>query len=82
VAAQSTTEVDVKDVATAVLRDCLAQDFDSARLRLRTLDVGDLRELQVAAMALQNLAAARRYMLAQQAVPIAQSKTQRKKAAE
>lgn len=62
----------MEQVANAVLRDCLGQDFDSARARLRELTPAQLRELQLAAMALQNLTAARRYMVAQQHVAAVQ----------
>lgn len=53
----------MKDIATAVLRDCLCEDFDSARQRLKLLDADQLKELQRAAMALHNLASARGYAL-------------------
>lgn len=56
----------MKSIATALLHDCLAKDFDSARQRMLELSPTELRELQVAAMALQNLTAARRYAAAQQ----------------
>jgi hypothetical protein len=58
----------MKQIVTTVLHDCLTQDFDSARRRLRELSPAELRELQLAAMALQNLTAARRYAVAQQHV--------------
>lgn len=59
-------------IAAAVLQDCLAQDFGSARSRLRELAPAELRELQTAAMALQNLVAARRYALAQRHLAVVQ----------
>lgn len=56
----------MKNLAVAVLRDCLAEDLESARQRLKELNPAELKELQRACMTLQNLAAARHYMLAQQ----------------
>lgn len=58
----------MENIATALLHHCLTKDFDSARQRMRELSPTELRELQVAAMALQNLTAARRYAVAQQHV--------------
>lgn len=55
----------MKQYPVAALRDCLCEDRDSARTRLRQLDQNPLRRLSRACMALQNLAAARRYALAQ-----------------
>lgn len=55
-----------KQIAVATLRDCLCEDWESARLRLRELDVEQLKELQRACMALQNLTTARQYTVAQQ----------------
>jgi hypothetical protein len=59
-------------IAAMALQACLRRDFDSARHSLRELAPADLRELQQAAMALQNLTAARRYAIAQQHVAIVQ----------
>lgn len=56
----------MKQHAVAALRDCLCQDWDSARQRLKELSQDELKELQRACMALQNLAGARHYAVAQQ----------------
>jgi hypothetical protein len=56
----------IKQIAVTALRDCLCEDWESARLRLRELDLEQLKELQRACMALQNLTMARQYTVAQQ----------------
>jgi hypothetical protein len=53
----------MKEIAVTVLRDCLCEDFESARQRLKRLDAEQLKELQRAAMALHNLTSARSYAL-------------------
>lgn len=62
----------MEQIASAALRACLQRDFAAARKSLRGLAPADLRELQQAAMALQNLTAARRYAIAQQHVAVVQ----------
>ena len=62
----------MKQNAVSALRDCLCQDWDSARHRLRELSQDELKELQRACMALQNLAGARHYAVAQQSTPFSQ----------
>lgn len=62
----------MEQIATVALHACLQRDFISARQALRDLAPADLRELQQAAMALQNLTAARRYAIAQQQVAVVQ----------
>ncbi|NLO80935.1 MAG: hypothetical protein GX093_11660 [Xanthomonadaceae bacterium] len=57
-------------IASAALQACLRRDYDSARQALLGLEPTALRELQQAAMALQNLTAARRYAIAQQQLAI------------
>lgn len=60
----------MNQVAATVLHACLQRDFESVRLCLRELTPAELRELQQAAMTLQNLAAAQRYAIAQQHVAV------------
>lgn len=62
----------MEQIASAALHACMQRDFNTARQVLRDLAPADLRELQQAAMALQNLTAARRYAIAQQQVAIVQ----------
>ncbi|KAB7624291.1 hypothetical protein [Alkalilimnicola sp. S0819] len=50
-----------KQLIASALRDALMDDFDSARQRMRALERDELRALQRACMALQNLAGARLY---------------------
>jgi hypothetical protein len=57
----------VDDAVASVMHECLREDFDAARRELRRLTPEELKRLRRAAMALQNLATARLYMLAQQA---------------
>lgn len=53
-------------LGVAALRDCLCQDLESARTRLRELSPEELKELSRACMTLQNLTSARLYAIAQQ----------------
>ncbi len=54
-----------KKIAVAAFRDALSNDFEMARERVRDLSSPELKELQKACMALQNIAQARLYALAQ-----------------